>query len=108
MSLGHATWVSSGPLVLTAVGLLAIHLLTFNRGPASEFTLFTVMLTYASSRGHAFIGHRLYLPARWTDDGLPVGVQLVGAPGREDVIIRVAAQLEVAQPWSQRFRSCQV
>ena len=48
VSLGHATWVSSGPLVLTAVGLLAIHLLTFNRAPASEFTLFTVMLTYAS------------------------------------------------------------
>jgi len=48
VSLGHATWLSSGPLVLTAVGLLAIHLLTFNRVPASEFTLFTVMLTYAS------------------------------------------------------------
>lgn len=27
-----------------------------------------VMLTYAGPVGHAFIGHRLYLPKRWTDD----------------------------------------
>jgi SRSO17 transposase len=27
-----------------------------------------VMLTYAGPAGHAFIGHRLYLPKRWTDD----------------------------------------
>lgn len=26
------------------------------------------MLTYAGPTGHAFIGHRLYLPKRWTDD----------------------------------------
>jgi amidase len=29
-------------------------------------------------------------------------VQLVAAYGREDVLIRIAAQLEVAQPWAQR------
>lgn len=28
----------------------------------------TVLLTYAGADGHAVIGHRLYLPARWTDD----------------------------------------
>jgi SRSO17 transposase len=27
-----------------------------------------VMLTYASVHGHAFVGHRLYLPERWTSD----------------------------------------
>ncbi|CAB4720654.1 unannotated protein [freshwater metagenome] len=35
-------------------------------------------------------------------DGLPVGVQLVAAYGREDVLIRVASQLELAAPWSHR------
>src|SRR5439155_5202203 len=30
---------------------------------------------------------------------LPVGVQLVAEQGREDVLFRVASQLEAAQPW---------
>jgi len=39
------------------------------------------------------------LPLHWTPEGLPVGIQLVGAMGREDLLIRVASQLEQAQPW---------
>jgi amidase len=42
------------------------------------------------------------LPLHWTDAGLPVGAQLIAAYGREDVLIRVASQLEQAAPWSQR------
>ena len=42
------------------------------------------------------------LPLHWTPEGLPVGVQLVGAIGREDQLIRVARQLEQAQPWIER------
>ena len=40
------------------------------------------------------------LPLYWSADGLPVGVQLVAAPYREDVLLRVAAQLEAARPWA--------
>jgi amidase len=42
------------------------------------------------------------LPLHWTPGGLPVGVQLVAAYGREDLLVRVASQLEQAAPWSQR------
>jgi amidase len=42
------------------------------------------------------------LPLAWSTDGLPLGVQLVAAYGREDLLFRVAAQLEQARPWSAR------
>ncbi len=42
------------------------------------------------------------LPLHWTPDGLPVGVQLVAGYGREDLLVRVASQLEQAAPWHDR------
>lgn len=42
------------------------------------------------------------LPLHWDGDGMPIGVQLVAAPGREDVLLRLAAQLEAARPWTDR------
>jgi amidase len=42
------------------------------------------------------------LPLHLTADGLPVGSQLVAPFGREDLLFRVAAQLEQAIPWSGR------
>ncbi len=42
------------------------------------------------------------LPLHLNGSGLPIGVQLVAAYGREDLLIQVAAQLEEAAPWSGR------
>ncbi len=42
------------------------------------------------------------LPLHHNADGLPIGIQLAAAYGREDVLIRVASQLESAHPWSSR------
>ena len=42
------------------------------------------------------------LPLAWSDEGLPIGVQLVAPLGREDVLLRVASQLEQAHPWAER------
>jgi amidase len=40
------------------------------------------------------------VPVESRAEALPVGVQLIAGLGREDVLIRVAAQLEQAMPWS--------
>ena len=40
------------------------------------------------------------LPLAHDDGGVPIGVQFVGAFGREDLLIRLAAQIEAATPWS--------
>jgi amidase len=42
------------------------------------------------------------LPLHWTDDGLPVGLHFVGRYGDEAALLRLAGQLEAAQPWDHR------
>jgi amidase len=42
------------------------------------------------------------LPLHWTDEGVPVGVQLTAGPWQEASLISLAAQLEQAMPWSER------
>jgi amidase len=43
------------------------------------------------------------LPLHQTGGGLPIGIQLVAAYGREDLLLRVAAQLERESPWADRL-----
>ena len=42
------------------------------------------------------------LPLHVSSTGLPMGVQFVGAPFREDVLVRLASQIETAAPWEGR------
>ena len=43
------------------------------------------------------------LPLAQSEEGLPIGVQLIAPLGGEDVLLRVASQLEQAHPWADRL-----
>ncbi len=60
-----------------------------------EFAPFTPL---ANATGQPSIS----LPLHWIADGLPVGVQFTARFGDEATLIRLAAQLEQAQPWRDR------
>jgi amidase len=60
-----------------------------------HFTPFTAVLNASGQPA-------LMLPLHHGDDGLPIGVQLIGRPAREDVLLQLGAQLERARPWIDR------
>ena len=47
---------------------------------------------------------RDHVPLYHGDDGLPVGVQLIGQPAGEGALLALAAQLEAARPWASDRR----
>ncbi|NWH08819.1 MAG: amidase [Alphaproteobacteria bacterium] len=42
------------------------------------------------------------LPLHWNDAGLPIGVQFVGRVGDEETLLKLAFQLEKAEPWNRK------
>ena len=45
------------------------------------------------------------IPAGWTDEGLPVGLQIVGRRFDDAKVLQVAAVFEAIRPWRQRYAS---
>jgi amidase len=69
--------------------------------PMSTFTrsaLFTPFTPVFNATGQPAIS----LPLLEGEDGLPLGVQIVGRPAGEQALLALAAQLEGARPWAAR------
>jgi amidase len=69
--------------------------------PMSTFTrsgLFTPFTPVFNASGQPGIS----LPLYQGEDGLPLGVQLVGRPAGEGLLLALAAQLEAVRPWAAR------
>ena len=44
----------------------------------------------------------LSVPAGWSDEGLPVGLQIITRKDRDDVAMRIGAAVEAVRPWADR------
>ncbi|HEU5490714.1 MAG TPA: amidase [Gaiellaceae bacterium] len=71
------------------------------RGPIEQLrrnTEFTPFTAVANLTGQPAMS----LPLHWSDDGLPIGVQAIGPPAGDALLLQLAAQIEAARPWADR------
>jgi amidase len=104
---GIAEWWGGFDLLLTpTMALPPAELGTIGSGAEDENPLAPIerSVPYAEfTAGFNATGQpAISLPLHWSDAGLPIGVQLVADMGREDLLLRVASQLEEAHPWAER------
>ena len=68
--------------------------------PLIDYVPFTAMQTVTGQPA-------INLPLHWNKQGLPIGVQFVGRFGDELTLLKLAAELERAAPWADRYQSIQ-
>ena len=66
--------------------------------PVLEVIQLVAFAAFANITGQPAIS----LPLHWSAEGLPVGVQLVGPPAGEGLLLRLSGQLGQALPWADR------
>lgn len=82
------------PVELGQLGLSPQNFETFARD-VGRFSPFTSLANVTGQPA-------MSVPLHWTPDGLPVGVMFAGRFGEEELLFRLAAQIEEAAPWSHR------
>ena len=98
-------WMAGFDVVLTpALGMRPVAIGEIHgRGPDpwrhyERSALFTPYTAIVNVTGQPAISLPLYAG----EDGLPLAVQLIGPPAREELLLALAAQLEAALPWTGR------
>ena len=61
----------------------------------TEFTPFTAIANLTGQPA-------MSLPLHWKETGLPIGVQAIGPPAGDALLLSLAAQIEAARPWRDR------
>jgi len=82
------------PAKLGTLGLSPADLATYGR----EVTSYSPFTALANMTGQPSMSVPLY----WSSDGLPVGALFTARYGEEVTLLRLAAQLETAQPWARK------
>ena len=101
----HQWWADGWDVLVTPTMAATPALLgEMAQNPQRPLAPFAVSAKYAAftSPWNVTGQPAISLPIAHDDAGLPVGVQLVAAYGGEDVLIRIAAQIEAALPWHDR------
>jgi amidase len=94
------SWPPDGVLVtptLTRLPAPIAHLRS-RAGVTDDAVRFSALVRIWNVTGQPAIS----LPLHETGAGIPVGVQLVGPPARDDLLLGLAAQLEASAGWSPR------
>jgi amidase len=61
----------------------------------TEFTPFTAVANLTGLPA-------MSLPLHWSDEGVPIGVQAIGPPAGDALLLSLAAEIEAARPWADR------
>lgn len=91
-------------LVTPSLGQRPLPIGTINTEGADPMAEFQKAIVFSPFTGtwNATGQPAISLPLYQGEDGLPLGVQLVGPPLGEELLLSLAAQLEAALPWAER------